>query len=127
VPSLQNWSVGPGAPLAGALLCAQAFWPRAATVERPSSVHYYNLAVIEEELSRNAAAAGHYAQAAARSPRQPLFRLRWARVLRRMGSMPEASQVLTPLEADKGLPQALRLAVQTERALLNAGSRVATP
>jgi hypothetical protein len=87
-------------PLAIALsvaLCAQAFWPRAEPSKRPSSAHYYNLAAVEEKLGRLEDAAGHFARAVQQNPRQPMFHISLARVLRRMGRFEEARAALDQL------------------------------
>lgn len=107
----------------GALLCAQAFWPRAPGVERPTSVHYFNLATIEEALGRDAAAITHYRAAVERNPRQPLFHLRLARALRRAGQLQAAEAALDRLRAVPGVPFELQRAAEFERGQLRAGSR----
>jgi hypothetical protein len=106
-----------------ALLCAQAFWPRGPRVELPTSVHYFNLAAIEELLGRDGPAIAHYAAAIERNPKQPLFHLRLARALRRDGQMAAASAALDRLQAVPGLPAELQQALASERAQLRAGSR----
>ncbi|MGD8862928.1 MAG: tetratricopeptide repeat protein [Myxococcales bacterium] len=65
-----------------ALLTAQAFWPRTRDVNRPSSVHYYNLAAVEEALGRVDDAVEHYRIALQRQPDQPVFRRSYERALR---------------------------------------------
>ena len=69
--------------LAGALLM-QSFWPRPGG-DRPTSVHYYNMAAVEEAIGRLDDAAVHYTRAIERNPREPEFRLSLARTLRQLG------------------------------------------
>jgi hypothetical protein len=102
-----------------ALLAAQAFVPRPAA-SRPSAVHYYNLANAEESLGRNAAALEHYARAAQRSPKQPMFWLRLAHLARRSGAHVQASAALDRLEALPAVPAAIRAAAASERRALPA-------
>ena len=115
-----NWSL-----LIAALLCAQAFWPRVPGVDRPSSVHYFNLATIEEQLGRDSAAIAHYRAAADRNPKQPLFHLRLARALRRDGQMEAAAAALDRLRAGPDTPPELLRAAEFERERIQAGSRSA--
>jgi tetratricopeptide (TPR) repeat protein len=102
------------------LLCAQAFVPRSQQTDRPSSVHYYNLAAVEEAIGRLESAAHHYQRAALRNPKQPMFHLSRARALRQLGRTQEAAAALSQLAALPDLPPALREAAAQERALLEA-------
>jgi tetratricopeptide (TPR) repeat protein len=120
-----GWQLGPSALVLSAVLCAQAFWPRAPSADRPTSVHYFNLAAIEESLGRDREAIAHYQQAAERNPNQPVFQLRLARALRRDGQMKLALSTLDRLLALPGVPPELIAAAQSERALAQQGSRVA--
>jgi len=97
-----------------AMLLAQAFWPRLQSSGRPSSVHYFNLASIEELLGRNDAALAHYAQAAQRKPDQPFFALRHAIMLRRTGQAERARAEARRGLALPNLDPALRGALQSE-------------
>ncbi len=100
-----------------ALLTAQAFWPRLGTY-RASSVHYYNLASVEETLGRSEAALGHYQLAAERSPKQPMFWLSEAHLARELGHREQAARALRALRALPGLPPRLqRAAADEQRAL----------
>jgi tetratricopeptide (TPR) repeat protein len=103
-----------------ALLFAQAFWPRLPAVDQPSSVHYFNLASVEEAIGRDEAAADHYGRAAKRNPREPMFRLREAHVLRRLGRARQAASVLDELEALPKVPETIRAAAVAERKALGA-------
>jgi tetratricopeptide (TPR) repeat protein len=118
-----GFRVGGVALVLAALLCAQAFWPRGPHVELPTSVHYFNLAAIEELLGRDAAAIAHYTAAIDRNPKQPLFHLRLARALRRSGQMDAASAALDRLQSMPALPAELQQALASERAQLRSGSR----
>ena len=120
-----GWQLGTGALVLSAVLCAQAFWPRAPSMDRPTSVHYFNLAAIEESLGRDREAIAHYGQAAERNPQQPVFQLRLARALRRDGQMAAAQRTLDRMLALPGLPPDLTAAAQSERELARTGSRVA--
>jgi len=125
VPALgsHGFRAGHAALIAAGLLCAQAFWPRGPSVEQPTSVHYFNLAAIEELLGRDGPAIAHYRAAIERNPKQPLFRLRLARTLRRDGQMQAAAAALDQLQAMPDLSPALTQAVRSERELLRSGSR----
>jgi tetratricopeptide (TPR) repeat protein len=117
------WQVRPVPILVAALLLLQAFVPRSARSDRPTSVHYYNLAAVEEAIGRLDAAAEHYRRAAQRNPRQPVFQLSHARALRRLGRGREAEAALRRLEALTPLSGEHRAAVAEERRLLAAGDR----
>jgi hypothetical protein len=101
------------------LLAAQAFWPQPQQ-SRPSSVHYYNLANAEELLQRYPAALEHYRKAAQRSPKQPMFLLRFARLARLLHHDAEARDTLQRLLAGSDLPAPLRSAAEAEMQALNA-------
>jgi len=76
----RTWRVGSRLAMAfAAMLALQAFWPRPAPV-RPSAAHYYNLAAAFESLGRYPEALAHYQHAITRSPKQPMFYLRFARL-----------------------------------------------
>lgn len=112
------FEVRAAALVVGALLCAQAFVPRSSSADRPSSVHYYNLAAVEEAIGRIEDAAEHYGRAAERNPKQPMFHLRRARALRLLGRTQEAKAALQALTRIPDLPDAVRGAAARERALL---------
>jgi tetratricopeptide (TPR) repeat protein len=116
--SAATWELGAGALALSALLFAQACWPRLPEVERPSSVHYFNLAAVEEAIGRDAAAAEHYHRAVERNPREPIFQLREADVLRRLGRRADAAALLDRLDARDDIPRAVRSAVAQERKAL---------
>jgi tetratricopeptide (TPR) repeat protein len=118
--ALDGFAASGAALLCGALLFAQALWPRIGAASAPSSVHYFNLAVVEEELGRLQDAARHYARAVERNPRQPMFVLRQAHVLRRAGRFDAARAALDRLQAMPEVPRALRAAADHERRLLGA-------
>ena len=103
----------------GALLFVQALWPRIGGATQPSSVHYYNLAAVEEELGRLNDAAAHYARAVQRNPRQPMFVLRQAHVLRLAGRAAAARAALDRLQVMPDVPQELRMAADHERRALD--------
>jgi 4-amino-4-deoxy-L-arabinose transferase-like glycosyltransferase len=114
------------APIAIALslaLLAQSFWPRLPTPDQPSSFHYFNLAAVEEAIGRDEAAALHYGRAAKRNPREPMFQLRQAGVLRRLGRTAEAGAVLDRLDVLRDVPEAVRSASAQERTALRAQQR----
>jgi hypothetical protein len=104
----------------GVLLAAQAFVPRAPHTDRPTSVHYYNLAAVEEAIGRLAPAAEHYLRAAERNPRQPMFHLARARVLRQLGRGSEAELALQTLAGMSDVPDDVREAAARELRLLRA-------
>jgi tetratricopeptide (TPR) repeat protein len=106
-----------------ALATAQAFVPRAASQQEPSSVHHFNLAVVLEELGRDAEAARAYGRAARKNPEQAVFALRHARALRQSGQSAAAARELDRAETLGGLPPALARELQQERQALGAGSR----
>jgi tetratricopeptide (TPR) repeat protein len=112
--------------LAGALLM-QSFWPRLSGGDQPTSVHYYNMAAVEEVIGRLDDAAVHYARAIQRNPREPVFRLSLARTLRQLGRTREADAVLDQLVAMRDLPPMLRKAAEQERRLLHAPTAVRQP
>ncbi len=109
---------GSGACALGALLFVQALWPRGPQPSRPSSVHYFNLGAVEEALQRDEAAAEHYARAVARQPKQPVFLLSQARVLRKLGRAAQARALLDRLDVLPDEPRDVRAAAAAERALL---------
>jgi tetratricopeptide (TPR) repeat protein len=116
------WQVRPVSLLVAALLLLQAFVPRSARSDRPTSVHYYNLAAVEDAIGRLEAAAEHYRRAAERNPKQPVFQLSHARALRRLGRGREAEAALRRLEALTPLSSEHRASAAEERRLL-AGDR----
>jgi len=113
-----TWEARPVAVGASALLALQAFAPRSQHVDRPTSVHYYNLAAVEEAIGRLEPAAEHYRRAAERNPKQPMFHLSRARVLRRLGRGADARAVLQQLAGIPDLPDAVRSAAADEQRLL---------
>jgi tetratricopeptide (TPR) repeat protein len=112
------WELSWGALGLSVLLFAQACWPRLPEVDRPSSVHYFNLAAVEEAIGRDEAAAEHYHRAAVRNPREPMFQLREAEALRRLGRRTAAAALLDRLDARSDTPEAIRNAVAQERKAL---------
>ena len=122
LPRLGGWHPGRFAHALAACLGLQAFWPRVTATELPSSTHYYNLAVVEEDLGRFEAAAQHYRQAAARNAKEPMFALRLARLERRLGHLQAASNALAKLEALPALPPTVQRALARERAALAAAA-----
>jgi tetratricopeptide (TPR) repeat protein len=118
-----TWRTGPYALAACALLVAQAFVPRSASAERPSSVHYYNLAAAFEAIGRLEPAAEHYARAALRNPEQPMFHLSRARVLRRLGRAAEAEASLRALSSLPDVPEAVQAAAREELRALEGAPR----
>lgn len=104
--------------ISGALL-GQSFWPRPGG-NQPTSVHYYNMAAVEEAIGRLDDAVPHYGRAIERNPREPVFRLSLARALRQLGRTREAEVALDQLAAMPDLPPLLRKAVEHERQLLRA-------
>ena len=117
------WQVSVPVMVVAAVLLLQAFVPRSPRSDRPTSVHYYNLAAVEDAIGRLDAAAEHYGRAAERNPKQPMFHFSQARALRRLGRGPEAEAALRRLEALSAISDALRDAVSEERRLLRAGDR----
>ena len=115
------WQARPIALGASALLALQAFVPRSQHADRPTSVHYYNLAAVEEAIGRLEPAAEHYRRAAERNPKQPMFHLSRARVLRRLGRFADAKAALHQLARIPELPDALRDAASDEQRLLERG------
>jgi tetratricopeptide (TPR) repeat protein len=113
-----SWHTSIATIVVGAALALQAFWPRLEHSDRPSSVHYYNLAAVEEGLGRDASAEEHFRRAAERNPTQPMFHLSHARVLRRLGRVREALGALDRLDALPNLDPGLRSASAAERRLL---------
>jgi tetratricopeptide (TPR) repeat protein len=85
-----RFAVGRIAVVIGVLACAQAFWPRTVTAKRPSSVHYYNLATVEERLDRLEDAERHYRAAKEKSGKKPMYWLSHGLLLRRLGRDGEA-------------------------------------
>jgi tetratricopeptide (TPR) repeat protein len=118
----REWEASPLALALGAALLLQAFWPRLPGTDQPSSVHYYNLAAVEESIGRLDEAALHYAHAAQRNPREPVFQLGEARALRQLGRTRDAQAVLDRLLAAPDLAPMVRGAAVQERQLLNAGT-----
>jgi tetratricopeptide (TPR) repeat protein len=112
------WQARPAALAASALFALQAFVPRSQQADRPTSVHYYNLAAVEEALGRLEPAAEHYRRAAERNPKQPMFHLSRARVLRRLGHKAQAQAALHQLARLPDLPEAVRKAASDEQRLL---------
>jgi hypothetical protein len=108
---------------AALLLLAQAVVPRATPPTRPSAVHYFNLASVEELLGDGASAAEHFGKAAAQLPKQPMFALRNARALRLSGQDQAAAVELERLRKLPGTPPAIRQAAEAEARRL----RVPTP
>jgi hypothetical protein len=106
------------------LATAQAFVPRAPTQREPSSVHHFNLAVVQEVLGRHAAAADAYGRAARKDPRQPVFALRHARALRQSGQAAAAARELDRAQA-LGLPPPLLRELHGERRALGAATQAA--
>jgi hypothetical protein len=102
------------------LLCAQAFWPRMDTY-RASSVHYYNLANVEETLGRGEDALAHYRLSVEHNPHQPMFRLREAHLARLLGKRERAEQALTRLSEMQDVPPDIRRAAAREQRLLTQG------
>jgi tetratricopeptide (TPR) repeat protein len=102
------------AALLAALLTAQAFVPRLEP-QRPSSVHYYNLANAEEVLGRNESALAHYTRATEQNPRQPMFWWRRALLARKMGRTSDATLALDRLSALPNVPAVLRDAARREQ------------
>jgi tetratricopeptide (TPR) repeat protein len=116
-----TWQVRPLALGASALLAAQAFVPRSEHADRPTSVHYYNLAAVEEAIGRLEPAAEHYRRAAERNPKQPMFHLSRASVLRRLGRNEEALAALQELARMPEVPDAIRSAAAHEQRLIESG------
>jgi tetratricopeptide (TPR) repeat protein len=102
----------------GVLLAAQSFWPRTVPPKRPSSAHYYNLAAVEEKLGRLEDAAGHFARAVQQNPRQPMFHVSLARVLRRMGRFDEARAALDRIIGMPNVPGDVYQLAHRERGLI---------
>jgi hypothetical protein len=103
------------------VLCAQAFVPRLGTY-RASSVHYYNLANVEEQLGDTDAALAHYRVAVTRSPTQPMFVLRLAHLARLTKHEAEAKQSFERLLHMPEASPAIRDAARTELQLLAAAN-----
>jgi len=101
-----------------ALSAVQAFYPRIAEQQHPSSTHYYNLANVEEELGQSGAALAHYARASELSPRQPMFWWRRAYLAQRLQRWDEARLALEHLTVLPDLPPELARAAQSVRAKL---------
>jgi hypothetical protein len=118
--AIKAWEASALALALGGALLLQSFWPRISGGDRPTSVHYYNLAAVEEAIGRLDAAALHYTRAVERNPREPVFRLSQARTLRELGRTPEAAAALDQLVAMPELPALLRNAAEQERRLLRA-------
>jgi tetratricopeptide (TPR) repeat protein len=89
------------------LLCAQAFVPRLGTY-RASSVHYYNLATVEEQLGRNDAALRHYRVAMERNADQPMFALRFAHLSRLLHHDADAERAFRQVANMAKAPRAVR-------------------
>jgi tetratricopeptide (TPR) repeat protein len=102
------------AALLAALLTAQAFVPRLES-QRPSSVHYYNLANAEEALGRHESALAHYTRATEQNPWQPMFWWRRALLARKMGRTSDAALALDRLSALPNAPAVLRDAARREQ------------
>jgi hypothetical protein len=69
-----------------ALLAAQGFWPRRTTRE-PHPVHYFNLAVVWDEIGEPLEALAAVERAVEGEPTHPLFRLRRAHLRARLGEL----------------------------------------
>ena len=95
-----------------ALSASQAFYPRIAEQQHPSSTHYYNLANVEEELGQNSAALTHYARASELSPKQPVFWWRRANLAQRLQRWDEARLSLDRMSALPDLPPELARAAR---------------
>ncbi len=95
------------------VLFSQALWPRMDTY-RPSSVHYYNLATVEEQLGRTDQALTHYRVAAQRSPTQAMFLLRLAHLARLARHDAEARTTFEKLLQLPIVDPAIRAAAQHE-------------
>lgn len=122
----KTWEASALALALAAALLLQSFWPRPGG-DQPTSVHYYNMAAVEEVIGRLDDAVHHYARAIERNPREPVFRLSLARTLRELGRTREAEVVLDQLAAMPDLPALLRRAGEQERRLLHAPPAVRPP
>jgi 4-amino-4-deoxy-L-arabinose transferase-like glycosyltransferase len=95
VAALKGWRESPrtrpGLPwlVVVALIVAQGFWPRLKRHE-PHPVHYYNLAVIQDETGSPLDALVSYDRAVELRPDQSQFRLRRAHLLYRLGDLDAA-------------------------------------
>jgi hypothetical protein len=107
------------------LMCAQAFWPRLPEPGRPSSVHYYNLGAVEEQLDRLEDAEVHFRRAKEQNMRQPMFWLAHGRVLRRLGRFDEALESLTYIIRMPDVPDNVHRLAHAER--MNAGAKLTEP
>lgn len=101
------------------LVGGQAFVPRAGTY-RPSSVHYFNLANVEEKLGDNQAALAHYRRATERNPKQPMFLLRLAHLARLTGHSAEAKRNFERVLQLPGAAEPVRSAAAYELRIIDA-------
>jgi hypothetical protein len=104
------------------LLVAQAFWPRSSR-RRPSTAHYYNLAVAQHTIGETAAAIETLNRAIERRPRQPEFLLDRARMSRELNRFRQAQADLTALVEMPRLPTWLLRQAVHEQTLLNRQRR----
>jgi hypothetical protein len=114
----------PGLVVSGlaVVLLAQAFVPRQ-TRTRPSVAHFYNLSVVQEQTGDLAGAAASLGTALARKPREPVFSVEHASLLRRLGRFEEASDELDRVRAFPNAPAWVHARERLERALLEQRSR----
>jgi hypothetical protein len=104
------------------LLLVQSFWPRSSR-RRPSTAHYYNLAVAQHTIGETAAAVETLNKAIERRPRQPEFLLDRARMSREIGRFQVAQADLTALTEMRKLPTWLLRQAVVEQALLSRQRR----
>jgi hypothetical protein len=118
-------AVLPGIDLVlAALLLLQAFLPRDVSTE-PSAWHYFHVGDIDERIGSLPNAALSYGEAIQRDPREPIFLLRQARLLKLLLALEPADRVLRRLEALDDVSPHIRREAAIERAQIDGLMRFA--
>jgi hypothetical protein len=107
-----------------AVIFVQAFVPRDVNTA-PSAWHYFHLGDIDERIGSMPNATLEYDQAIQRDPREPVFLLRQARLLKLLLAIEPADDVLRHLELLEDVPPYIRREAAVERAQLDGLKRYA--